>query len=419
MAIRQEVLERILLAKAFLDRIRFAPAADPDNRALATSIVSAHDAAELVLAAVADHLNARLPGNKYYLMDYFEPIKEGKHPGRDVHGKEYCRQLNQVRNDIKHLGILPNARQWGGVGEKLYTIVSAWCSEYLGATLADLDLSDLLKDPTVRNCVIAAKKAMSNRAFKDVLIHVAEGMHYLFKDHPALLNVIVGMPRAEDAIKLTGFGVHANDFLTLQQFLPNVAVRSRKIECNWNQGEFGHPGNWRKESADFCLRTFLDLALKIQDAEERPTPIPFGFVYSHKITALFDGVKVWSVPWEVILRPSGTQSTQVSLEQNRNVWKTLNRGQSFVAHLQSPDPIQETLPGYVGSKEFVLDVGFMQFVVVTKKDVKLTCVPNAGASQIIPTVTLPEIDWEPRNPRSKNPFLGVKRRKKFPQHRSP
>ena len=335
-------------------------------------------------------------------MDYFEPIKEGKHPASRRHGKEYCRQLNQVGNDIKHLGILPNARQWGSVGEKLYTIVSAWCSEYLGATLEDMDLSDLLKNSNVRMSVRTAKQAITNGAFRDALISIAQGMYYLFKDNPALLNVIVGFPRAEDAIKLAGFGVHANDFLTLQQFLPRVTAYSGELECHWNQEEFGHPGNWRKEAAEFCLKTFLDLALKIQDAEERPTPIPFGLVYLHKLTALVDGVKIWSLPWNVIQMPDQTQSVQPEVKQNRKLWKTLNTGESIVTYLRKPDPIQETLPQYIDSGEFIFNIDFLEFGAVAKKDVKVTCVPTANASQMLPDVVLTEIDWEPHGTRRKN-----------------
>ena len=349
-------------------------------------------------------------------------IKEAMHPQRDVHGKDYCRQLNQVRIYIKHSGIFPNAKQWGGVGEKVYSIVSAWCSEYLDVSLGDLDLSELLTDSTVRKCVAAAKQAMEEKEYKVVLVQLAKAMYFLFEGNPALLNVIVGMPRAEDAIKLTGFGIHANDFLTLQQFLPRVTIRAGEPECSWNQEEFGHPGNWRKEAAEFCLKTFLDLALKIQDAEERPTPIPFGLLYSHKVTALSDGVKVWNLPWEAVLPRDPARPNQPAPAQNRKLWKTLDRGQSLVGHIQKPDPIQETLPGYVASREIMLGVGFLEFAAVAEKDVKVTCIPTTGASQIIPTVRLLEIDWEPRGSRKRNPLLSRKRRKKnpFPQiHRGP
>jgi hypothetical protein len=418
MAIRTDVLERLLLGKAFLDRIRFDPTADPDNRALATRIVSAHDAAELVLAAVAHQLNASLPKNKCYLMDYFRPIRDVMHPERDVLGKDYCGQLNNVRTNIKHLGIFPNPKQWGGVGEKVYGLVSTWCSEYLGVSLENLDLSELLTDPTVKKYVDSAKQAMKEQGFKDVLIQLAKAMYFLFKGNPALLNVIVGIPNAEDAIKLTGFGVHANDFLTLQQFLPRVTLRARNPECEWDQGEFGHPGNWRRDAAEFCLRTFVDLALKIQDAEKRPTPIPFGLVYRHKITALCDGVKVWRMPLGSALPGGRARPNQPGFAEDRKVWKTLDKGQSLLGYVWRPDRVKESLPGFVSSGELVVDIGFLEIAAVAKKDVNVKCVPSVGAWQVIPTVNLPEIDWEPQGFGRRKFHLGPKRRKKnpFPQH---
>src|SRR5690242_14900179 len=97
---KAEVLDRLLLAKSFLDRIRFQPVAIHDRHTLASHIIAAHDAAELSIAAVCDQLGA-LPKNKgnAYLMDYFEPLE--KAVSKTVHAKDYFRNLNQTRNGLK------------------------------------------------------------------------------------------------------------------------------------------------------------------------------------------------------------------------------------------------------------------------------------------------------------------------------
>jgi hypothetical protein len=115
----QAVLERLLLSRALLDGIRFPSVADPDRLFVAKQIITAHDAAELALAAIAQHLNALPAKDKCYLMDYFEPMRE-LYPGEDVPGRSYFSQLNRVRVDIKHLGIFPDPKQWVRTGERVW-----------------------------------------------------------------------------------------------------------------------------------------------------------------------------------------------------------------------------------------------------------------------------------------------------------
>lgn len=54
MELRKEVVERLLLAKSLLAKLRFHSTAELDSKFLAIQIMTAHDAAELVLAAISD-----------------------------------------------------------------------------------------------------------------------------------------------------------------------------------------------------------------------------------------------------------------------------------------------------------------------------------------------------------------------------
>jgi hypothetical protein len=117
--LKPEVLDRLLLSKSFLDRIRFQPAAVHDRHKLAANIIAAHDAAELAIAAIA-HERGCSPANggKTYLMDYFDPIE--KTTEIPVHGRDYFRQLNGVRSLLKHQGLYPDAKQWARVAETVF-----------------------------------------------------------------------------------------------------------------------------------------------------------------------------------------------------------------------------------------------------------------------------------------------------------
>src|ERR1700693_797920 len=66
--LRQDVLDRLLVAKGLLGPIRFAQPPRPDRISLARQILAAHDAAELALAAIARHLDSLPQSSQTYLM---------------------------------------------------------------------------------------------------------------------------------------------------------------------------------------------------------------------------------------------------------------------------------------------------------------------------------------------------------------
>src|SRR5712691_1563636 len=76
MPFQHDVIERMLLSKSLLGPIRFLPTARPDRLTLARHILTAHDAAELALAGIAQHLGRWPRTQQVHLMDYFPAIEE-------------------------------------------------------------------------------------------------------------------------------------------------------------------------------------------------------------------------------------------------------------------------------------------------------------------------------------------------------
>jgi hypothetical protein len=184
--------------------------------------------------------------------------------------------------------------------------------------------------------------------------------------------LIVGTPRAEDALKLSAFGVHANEFLVLQEFLPNVrySLMGGQTYISWEQGKYGHPANWRKDAAEFCLKTFVSIALRIQDAEWIPGTIDFDLVYEHKITALVDNVEIVSEVSDGLLGKT-----------NRHVVRTLKMGESIRGKVEEKDSF------YYGLLAARLDSTYRSvfkfsnyaekiFWEVEKDKILVTCVPK-------------------------------------------
>lgn len=392
--LRPEIIQQLLFSKSLLSEILFLPEAEASSFSIAKKILIAHDAVELGIAAIADQIGALPTQGKRFLMDYFDPIKSKKHKKREVGGKEYCRQLNLVRGDLKHGMILPNPNQWVNVGDKIYSYLSDWCREYLKISLDDLDNSILIKNLKVKEFYDNAKIELSSDNYQQVLELLAKAAYLLFEENSALRSLQVGIAKAEDAIKLAAFGVHANDFLALQEFLPQISKKSdADFSIRWTQKSFGHPGNWRKDSASFCMTSFLDLALKIQNADWIPGPISFLAVYEYKIEAIKDNVEIWSEDWSDVYKPGFSL-----LSPERKVIKVLKKGESIrgmvyrerkkslglLGFSQTNDKEPEEIS--VFSEEFKGDINL--------QDIKITCVPKESdfVKEYLPN--LPSIDMQ-------------------------
>jgi hypothetical protein len=404
--LKPNVLDRLLLSKSFLDRIRFQPVAVNDRHGLASSIIASHDAAELAMAAVADEIGCS-PANtgKAYLMDYFDPIE--KKTGTVAYGKDYAPQLNAVRTQVKHQGLFPDARQWSRVAETVYQHVSKWCQDYLKISFEDLDESALLTYQDVKGLYEEAKTCRDSGDFKTALEKISIALSIVFERNSALRGLTAGDSRSDDAIRLSGFGVHANDFLALQEFLPHVESRGTSAGLpQWKQSQFGHPGNWTEASVEFCLRTFVDVAIKIQDAHWVPGAIDRGVLYDQQIEALRDDVEIWTEVVEGSMF-SGLAATVMGGQSRREVLKTLKKGELLRASVSiaaeaSGDSAKDALYGGGVKTGRVLSVWiFAQnprntlFGKVLASDVKVICVPKEDKfiGEYFPN--LRAIEWEP------------------------
>lgn len=394
--LRPEVIQQLLFSKLLLSQILFLPEAETSQFSIAKKILIAHDAVEMGIAAIADQMGALPAQDKRFLMDYFDPIKNKKHKNREVEGKEYFRQLNIVRGNLKHGMIFPNPSQWGRVGDKIYSYLSGWCQEYLKISLEDLDNSILIDNPKIREFYDNAKKELPSGNYQQVLELLAKAAYLLFEENSALRSLRVGIVKAEDAIKLAAFGVHANDFLALQEFLPQVSKKSDEdLLIRWEQESFGHPGNWREDSASFCLAAFLDVALKIQNAGWIPGPIDFLAVYEHKIEAIKNSVEIWSENWQ-----SG-----LSLSSKRQVIKVLKKGECIrgIVHREKKSSLgllgfglrqandKEPEKISILSKELEKE---SPVAYVALQDVRIACVPRESdfVKEYLPN--LPSIDMQ-------------------------
>lgn len=397
MPLKPEVLDRLLLSKSFLQKIRFQPVALHDRNTLAANIIAAHDAAELAIAGICDQLNCLPQKGVSYLMDYFESFRNVRN--EEVHAREYFRNLNATRALLKHQGLFPDARQWARVGELVFSHITKWCWDYLGESFAELDESALLLNADVKRLYDEALRSARQKDYKTTLEKLALALAIVFDENAALRRFEAGSANTEDAIRVVGFGIHGNDFLALQQFLPKVSRWGRNANTpQWKQSEFGHPGNWRESSAAFCLQTFIDVAVKLQGAQWIPGPLERIVLYDEQIETLKDGVEFWR---DV---PAGNPTSAIDILSGVKARETKHllprRGEKLKAIVRlstDASPLSQMLGTTEKSANLLLITFLDRFEswYVRRAEVKVTCVPKDVDYVRENFSWLPEIDWEP------------------------
>mgnify|MGYP001606231576 CR=1 FL=1 len=389
----QDVFERLLLAKALLNEIDVVPTVRPDSLTTARYILIAHDAAELVLSTITRHLQCTIT-DRAHLMDYVGAIKQ--RTGQDIPHRNFFSDLNRQRVNVKHHGLMPNVEQWGNVAEAAYRNISSVCETYLNIQLAQLDESILVRHEGAQRLIAEAKAAYEREEYRVVLEALAHTLFVLFKDNPALRSMTIGKPHAEGAIKLTAFGVNANEFLAMQEFLPSVSEEKGSVSFRWEQEQHGHPANWTQEPAEFCLKTVIHVAVRIQSATWIPSAIEFLYVYEHRVTALEDDVEIVRGGQQA---GSSALSALLSPPTELTVVRRLSKGESIIGmvHRNKQDSLLSALGGQQESGPETLSVSTYGperiWGDVEASKVRVTCVPrdNKFVRKYYPH--LQEIPW--------------------------
>lgn len=393
MRLRKEVLNRLLLAKSAL-----LPAVGGELNAytVARQVLSAHDAADLVFAAIAEQKGVLPAKDRAPSMMECLRLIGGSATGHEP----YFRRLNIARDNLKHVGNLPSTQQWGNVVPDVTEKLSDICEAMLDTSFQDVDEVDLLMSDEVREHLSEAKLRRASGELKLALEEVGRALSAALEGSPSLSQVRVGRPNAEDALRLTAYGIPAGDFLRLQEFLPEVTkFLSNPVLISWRQNRFGHPGNWSDVVVDFCVSTCLRVALNMQGAPAIPKAVEFQYRYGYRITAREDRVELWedlvegirmfgrSQPFRTHVRyMSRGESIAVPFMDELVSYDWLPTGEQ-IRRVRVSDPSFVSLGAIGGERQKAQFVDFAQ--------VDVTCIPHQGEllGQRLPE--LPEVPWEP------------------------
>jgi hypothetical protein len=220
----------------------------------------------------------------------------------------------------------------------------------------------------------------------------------VFAANAALRGFEVGNSKAEDAIRIVGFGVHGNDFLALQQFLPHIPAWGADADTlKWKQSGFGHPGNWHKNSVRFCLQTFVDVAVKLQGAQWVPGAIDRIALYEQQIEVLSDGVEFWRLVPEHDVKGVLNAFSIIGGKMKREPKQLLPHKGEKLRAIVSLAPKAENLGSSLAKDPTTLSLmtDDFEFWYVKASDVRVRCVPRETKAVKEHFAWLQEIEWQP------------------------
>ena len=378
--IRAEVYQRIILAKSLHKAAEAACASRNDQMTFTRGILLLHDAAEALLGAVADHLNASLTGNQY-LLDYYDLIEKAEKQARKVPYRTQMRNLNTLRNDAKHHGILPDSKSNAHFPTTVYALCEEVCQTYLELDFSSVSLKSLIRNEKVQSYIERAEKEIERGEIEEGLISLAYAMYHIceFSTIPSiLLSLLTQKDREkliqftqvytiEHTVELIEHGVDPYLYHRFKNLTPKIGLHKDTRELlYWWDKHYGHPVNWTIRNARFCLDFCIEAALKFQrESDEGYTLIDYFRVFEDIIEPTDEEAIIWNQP---AYPPEF--SFQESSEPRKPIL-VLKKGQIIIGWAtDSEDRLDEWL---VTSKDIPStnkeDIGFGY---VSKSEVKVT-----------------------------------------------
>lgn len=298
MQIDPSVLNRLIAARHLLESSgpELTPSSDPLVVAQKNLVV--HDASELVLLAIVSHLRLETPekdgkvrAEPSFLALARAVIDKSKDPNIKTKVR-LLEDLNRVRVDFKHHGILADASVHHHLAADSVGLVDLLCEELLQQSFQTVDHIAAVTLNEVRDHFIAARGRLEQGEYKDALEYVARGLATAFWHLDTPSSLTAGVPSSEEALLLSGRGVDPASFLVMQQLLPKTHFAQEEPE--WQLRKFGHRENWSYENARFCLEMATTTVIRLQSGRTKPRPFDFYDAFEDVVEITSDEPEVYA-----------------------------------------------------------------------------------------------------------------------------
>ncbi len=177
---RPEILNRLILAKALYKQGRNLCSAKNDRFKFAMGLISFHDAIDQVLGAIAEEVNLLGVGRNRYLIQLFNKLENYDSQKPLLYGQQ-VRNLNTLRNNIKHQGIFPNPKTEAYLSIAIGNFLEDTCRKYFNIDFNSLSLAELIRDSKIKQEVLEAERLLEEEDYKSALEKMAIAMFFTFE----------------------------------------------------------------------------------------------------------------------------------------------------------------------------------------------------------------------------------------------
>lgn len=146
----------------------------------AKGLLLLHDATENVLGAIADHVGAKLK-DRTYILEYFNFIKEADSQKRTLPYMTQIRNLNTIRNNIKHQGIFPDIKSNAHFPSTVYQLITDICQTYLKIDFNSISLINLLNEGIIKKIMEQAEVNLKEEKYRECQINCRKALYLVFE----------------------------------------------------------------------------------------------------------------------------------------------------------------------------------------------------------------------------------------------
>lgn len=219
-----DIHRKIVYAKYVLERA-FGIQREADDASLSVSLLLMHDAAELLMLAIVDHL--QVPVNKRReFMDFWTEVKPPDYPLPP--DRLAMESMNKMRVQLKHNGNLPNAREVRSLLPRVRGFFENVLKTYCDLDYAEVSLLDLVENQQVKDHVLNARQKFADSDKIGAMVELQFALHYLENPTGKRLPKLYAPPKpsVSSEMMMNGWGRYLQQ---LHEFLNQCASRTNAL----------------------------------------------------------------------------------------------------------------------------------------------------------------------------------------------
>jgi hypothetical protein len=279
-----DIHRRIVNAKYVLEKAASIQA-ESSEMSFSISLLLMHDAIELMMLAVLDHLKVNVK-NKREFLDFWSDIKQAGQP--EPPDRIPMEALNKLRVGLKHNGNLPNPQNVRDLLPRTRGFFENVLGSYCQMTYEDVSLIDLISDEEVRTILKAARQKFTDGDKPAAMADLKIAFHKLDNPEGKYLPKLhaPGKPSLPSELTRVGWGNYLDQ---RHSFLEQCASRTNAIMfgidpiryarftasgpgVQWSMTGIPYVNHWSTyqevslKNFDEFVSLLIDYALKVSEA---------------------------------------------------------------------------------------------------------------------------------------------------------